>query len=72
MIRYLEVEVAGHKILLSITFSRIGKQDIQVQSILADQFAQVPKTKHPEEEKIMAYFGVGTLYTTPERQAPLA
>jgi len=24
-----------------------------------------------EEEKIMAYFGAGTLYATPERQEPL-
>jgi photosynthetic reaction center H subunit len=77
MIRYLEVDANGNKVLLPVNFSRIGKQDIQVQSILSNQFAQVPKTKHPEEvtlleeEKIMAYFGAGTLYATPERQEPL-
>ena len=77
MIRYLEVDANGNKVLLPVNFSRIGKHEIQVQSILADQFAQVPKTKHPEEvtlleeEKIMAYFGAGTLYATPERQEPL-
>jgi photosynthetic reaction center H subunit len=77
MIRYLEVDANGNKILLPLNFSRIGKQDIQVQSILSGQFAQVPKTKHPEEvtlleeEKIMAYYGAGTLYATPERQEPL-
>jgi photosynthetic reaction center H subunit len=25
-----------------------------------------------EEEKIMAYFGAGTLYATPQRQEPVA
>jgi photosynthetic reaction center H subunit len=77
LIRYLEVDVAGNRTLLPINFSRIGKRDIKVQSILASQFNQVPKTKHPEEvtlleeEKIMAYFGAGTLYATPGRQEPL-
>jgi len=77
LIRYLEVDVGGNKALLPINFSKIGKRDIKVQAILADQFKQVPKTKHPEEvtlleeEKIMAYFGAGTLYATPGRQEPL-
>ena len=78
LIRYLEVEVNGGIVLLPINFSRIKKEGVQVQSILADQFSLVPKTKHPEqvtlleEEKIMAYYGAGTLYATPERQEPLA
>jgi photosynthetic reaction center H subunit len=78
LIRYLEVDVGGNKVLLPINFSKIGKHGVQVQSILANQFSLVPKTKHPEEvtlleeEKIMAYFGAGTLYATPERQEPLA
>jgi photosynthetic reaction center H subunit len=77
MIRYLELDVKGATVLLPVNFSRIGEQDIQVKSILADQFAAVPKTKNPEEitlleeEKIMAYYGAGTLYATPERQEPL-
>lgn len=77
LIRYLELDVKGNAVLLPINFSRIGKQDIQVKSILAEQFSAVPKTKHPEEitlleeEKIMAYYGAGTLYATPERQEPL-
>lgn len=77
LIRYLELDVKGNTVLLPINFSRIGKQDIQVKSILAEQFSEVPKTKHPEEitlleeEKIMAYYGAGTLYATPERQEPL-
>ncbi len=77
LIRYLEVDAGGNKVLLPINFSKISKRDIQVQSILAGQFAGVPKTKHPEEvtlleeDKIMAYFGAGTLYATPARQEPL-
>jgi photosynthetic reaction center H subunit len=37
----------------------------------------VPTTKHPEqitlleEEKVMAYYGGGTLYATPDRQEPI-
>jgi photosynthetic reaction center H subunit len=77
LIRYLEIDVKGAAVLLPVNFSRIGKQDVQVASILADQFAAVPKTKNPEEitlleeDKIMAYFGAGTLYATPERQEPI-
>ena len=78
MIRYLEVKLEnGNLVLLPINFSRIGKYEITVKSILASQFAQVPTTKHPEqitlleEEKVMAYYGGGTLYATPERQEPL-
>jgi photosynthetic reaction center H subunit len=48
-----------------------------VESILGNQFALVPGLRtHDqitllEEEKIMAYYGGGTLYATPERQEPL-
>jgi photosynthetic reaction center H subunit len=77
-IRYLEVKLgSGNTVLLPINFCRIGKHDIAVKSILSTQFAHVPTTKHPEqitlleEEKVMAYYGGGTLYATPERQEPL-
>ena len=58
---------------------RIKDRQIQVRvkSLLASQFADVPTTKHPdritllEEEKIMAYYGAGTLYATAARQEPL-
>jgi photosynthetic reaction center H subunit len=77
-IRYLEVKLgSGNTVLLPINFCRIGKHDIAVKSILSTQFAHVPTTKHPEqitlleEEKVMAYYGGGTLYATPDRQEPL-
>jgi photosynthetic reaction center H subunit len=81
VIRYLEIETlpefGGRRVLLPINFSRIGKDSIKVESILGNQFALVPGLKSQdqitllEEEKIMAYFGGGTLYATPERQEPL-
>jgi photosynthetic reaction center H subunit len=76
--RYLEVEVAGGRhVLLPINFTRIGDRSIRVRSILGGQFADVPGTAAAdrvtrlEEEKVMAYFGAGTLYATPSRQEPL-
>ena len=79
--RYLEVQVAGTdarpQVLLPVAFTRIGKSQVKVKSILGGQFALVPRTRLPdqitllEEEKIMAYYGAGTLYATPSRQEPL-
>lgn len=78
LFRYLEVEVAGsRRVLLPINFTRIGNRQIHVRSILGEQFAQVPGTRNAdqvtllEEEKIVAYFGAGTLYATASRQEPL-
>lgn len=78
LFRYLELEVAGGaRVLLPMNFARVEQRRIRVKSILGDQFAQVPKTRQPEqvtlleEEKIMAYYGAGTLYATPQRQEPL-
>ena len=81
LFRYLEVEVAaaagGRRVLLPVNFARIGRRDVKVRSILAAQFAQVPGTNMPdtvtllEEERIMGYYGGGTLYATPQRQEPL-
>ena len=81
LFRYLEVEVpvpGGHRrVLLPVNFSRIGQREVKVRSILAAQFAQVPGTRNPdavtllEEDKIMGYYGGGTLYATPDRQEPL-
>jgi photosynthetic reaction center H subunit len=79
MIRYLEVELtSGEHVLAPITFTTMKSQGINVDAILSAQFKDVPKTKSNsqitllEEEKVMAYFGAGTLYATPERQEPLA
>ena len=79
LFRYMEVEVAGsgQRVLLPMTFSRVKRDGVHVHALLAAQFADVPKTKSPEqvtlleEEKITAYYGAGTLYATPDRQEPL-
>ncbi|RTL23723.1 MAG: photosynthetic reaction center subunit H [Burkholderiales bacterium] len=78
LFRYLEVEVTGGgRVLLPMNFARVEQRQIRVQSILGAQFDRVPRTRAAEqvtlleEEKIMAYYGAGTLYATPDRQEPL-
>ena len=84
LFRYLELEVpdkssgaVARRVLVPINFTRVNSSRVTVKSILGSQFALVPGTRHPdqvtllEEEKIMAYYGGGTLYATPSRQEPL-
>jgi photosynthetic reaction center H subunit len=78
MFRYIELDLpAGGSVLMPMNFARIKKTGIYVHALLAKQFANVPGVRTPnqitflEEEKIMAYFGAGLLYATPERQEPL-
>ncbi len=81
LFRYLEVDVpmpaGSRRVLLPINFTRITNRQVKVRSILASQFAQVPATRNPEtvtlleEDKIMGYYGGGTLYATADRQEPL-
>jgi len=50
---------------------------VQIDAITKDHFADVPRLKVPgqitrlEEDKIMAYFGGGYMYATPERSEPV-
>ncbi|MBJ7379677.1 MAG: photosynthetic reaction center subunit H [Polynucleobacter sp.] len=81
MIRYFEIETSaefgGQRVMLPMNFCRVGRKNISVQAILGKQFAGVPTLKSNEqitlleEEKVMAYYGAGTLYATPERKEPL-
>jgi len=79
LFRYIEVELKGgvRRVLLPMNFARIKRDRVAVKSILGHQFADVPGTKSAdqvtqlEEEKIMAYFGAGTLYAEPSRVDPL-
>ena len=80
-VRYLEVTLAGSgkNVLLPINFTRIngGRRRVLVNAILAHQFAQVPTIRVAdrvtllEEDKIMGYYGGGTLYAEPSRAEPL-
>jgi photosynthetic reaction center H subunit len=84
IVRYLEVEVqaAGgpKRVLLPLTFALIKgglRNRILVDAILGAHFADVPVTRSPdqvtklEEDRIVGYFGAGTLYAMPSRQEPL-
>ena len=79
-IRYLEVVLATSRtVLLPITYARIGKRQrrIDVVSILARHFAQVPAIANPdrvtllEEDRITAYYAGGHLYAEPSRLGPI-
>ena len=81
-IRYFEIELTGlatgHHVLLPVPFARISarRRRITVRSILAAQFAAVPGLQSPqtitlrEEDRIMGYYGGGTLYATRQREEP--
>lgn len=83
IIRYLEAEVpaAGgtRRVLIPMTFSKVERtrRVVQVAALLSSQFADIPALAKPdqvtllEEDKIVGYFGAGTLYATPQRSEPL-
>ena len=81
MFRYLEVETSAEngsrRVLLPIPFARIRRDRIEVNSIMARHFAQVPATRSAdqvtflEEDRISAYYGGGTLYADPKRSEPI-
>ncbi|UWR24385.1 photosynthetic reaction center subunit H [Sulfitobacter sp. S190] len=79
-VRYLTVDVnpegSGKTRLIPANFARIKSDRIAVRSLYAANFDGIPTTKSDssitllEEEKIMAYFGGGTLYADPKRVEP--
>ena len=82
--RYLEIEPAGstgvegrNTVLVPFNFARVGSRQIVVDSVIGSDFANVPPIRQPdlitflEEERVMAFFGAGTLYATPQRAEPL-
>ena len=83
LIRYLEVEVTtsggAKRVLLPMPFAKIDgrRSRVWVDAILGSQFVDVPATKSPdqvtklEEDRIVGYYGAGTLYATPARQEPV-
>ena len=78
MFRYLEVQTnGGRRVMVPIFFCRITRSGVKVQAVLGHQFEDVPAIKNPdqitflEEEKVMGYFGGGTLYAEPSRAEPL-
>lgn len=80
LLRYFEAELpGGGRVLVPLNFAKVlrGKKEVHVNALLARHFADVPRTRHPdqvtllEEDKIVGYFGGGTLYAEPSRQEPL-
>ena len=82
MVRYLEVELADGSAstrLLPITMLRLRKdpRKVEVVSVRAAHFAQVPTLKEPdritllEEERICAFYAGGRLYAEPKRLGPV-
>ena len=73
------VQAPTGALLMPMTMVRLSSRPAQVKtgSIRSDQFADVPRTKSPdqitllEEEKVVAYFTGGYLYAEPERQEPI-
>jgi photosynthetic reaction center H subunit len=82
ILRYLELEISttagAERILLPMTLARIARGRVTVNAIHGHQFVNVPRTRSAEcitlleEEKVMAYYGGGTLYADPSRMEPLA
>jgi len=80
MVRYLTVDLNpegnGNTCLIPINFCRIQSDRVTVRSLYEAHFAEVPTIAKPdqitllEEEKIMAYYGGGTLYADPSRNEP--
>lgn len=80
LVRYLEVATThGRSVLVPMNMVLVkGRQGVvTTDSITAAQFADAPSVAGPdtitldEEERIVAYFGGGYLYATPERSEPL-
>jgi photosynthetic reaction center H subunit len=74
------VKIAGGSTVLlpaRLAVVNENRRRLEVQSITAAQFADVPRIKNPnqvtllEEDKITGYYAGGKLYATPDRQGPL-
>jgi photosynthetic reaction center H subunit len=69
-------EGKGNTRLIPMNFCKIGNDRVTVRSIYSSHFKDVPTTASAdqitllEEEKIMAYYGGGTLYADPARSEP--
>ncbi|MFN3371355.1 MAG: photosynthetic reaction center subunit H [Sphingomonadaceae bacterium] len=80
LIRYLETRLpSGRTVLLPMNMALVKgrKGVVTTDSLAAHQFEGAPGVASPdtitlnEEERIMAYFGGGYLYATPDRAEPL-
>lgn len=80
LVRYLVVDLnpegSGKVRLIPMNFARIKSDRVTVRSLYAHNMEGIPTVKSDaeitllEEEKIMAWFGGGTLYADPARAEP--
>lgn len=80
LVRYLVVDLnpegSGKTRLIPMNFARIRRNRVQVRALYEHNIEGVPTISADdqitvlEEEKIMAYFGGGTLYSDPSRIGP--
>ena len=80
MVRFLTIDLnpegQGNTRLIPINFCRISSDRVTVRAIYSNHFDAIPQVAKDsevtllEEEKIMAYFGGGTLYADPARAEP--
>ena len=81
IVRYLTVDLnpegSGQTRMVPICWAKIQPDRVTVRSLYAAQMAGIPQTAAPgvitklEEDKVMAWFGGGTLYADPRRSEPL-
>jgi photosynthetic reaction center H subunit len=81
ILRYIEVELegSGRRVLVPSTMMTIegARPHVMVQSMLARHFAEAPTLRNPEqvtlreEDRIVAYFGGGDMYSTRARAESL-
>lgn len=81
LVRYLVMDVnpegSGKMRMIPMNFARIKSDRVVIRSLYAHNVDGIPPIKSDgeitllEEEKIMAYFGGGTLYASPARSEPL-
>ncbi|MEM6939761.1 MAG: photosynthetic reaction center subunit H [Pseudomonadota bacterium] len=81
LVRYLTMDVnpegSGKIRLIPMNFAKVKSNRVRIRSLYAHNVDKIPTTKSDdeitllEEEKIMAYFGGGTLYATPKRSEPV-
>lgn len=82
LIRYYEVELVDRSgtMLVPVYFADVqfGRRRVVVKALQKAQFALAPRLASldritlQEEDKVAAFLGAGTLYSTPERAEPLA
>ncbi|NNE53218.1 MAG: photosynthetic reaction center subunit H, partial [Sulfitobacter sp.] len=81
LVRYLVADLnpegSGKVRLIPMNFARIKKDRVVVRSLYSANMEGIPTIKGKdeitllEEEKIMAYYGGGTMYADPAREEPL-